>query len=242
MTITPPQAHSYTVDGVRAGLSTYPFPKPRLDDQALVESCRVQAQTWVTSRFRVEVPDELSGPGALADLIAEIQDAAENDAEEERLRHLDNAYEAALHAYHERGSGYLLGTLFSLISAGATIVDAPDDPRRRAPFEDRMPVVDERALIETVRVQLNTWAPALLKVPTWAPGEIASVVDLSDVIALVADAAQAAYGHPDDDSMRGMAHLANARAHSLKAGYGHGAPHVLAALDALVLATANLIQ
>ncbi|MFF8195648.1 hypothetical protein ACF05L_33345 [Streptomyces bobili] len=44
----------------------------------------------------------------------------------------------------------------------------------------------------------------------------------------------------DDDSIRGMARLANAYAHALKAGYGQGDAHLFAALGSLVLAAASL--
>jgi hypothetical protein len=37
-----------------------------------------------------------------------------------------------------------------------------------------------------------------------------------------------------------MAHLANALAHGLEAGYGHGDAYVFAALGSLVLAAASL--
>jgi hypothetical protein len=68
-----------------------------------------------------------------------------------------------------------------------------------------------------------------------------NAADLSDVLADVIGAAEAKHGDTDDDSsIRGMAHLANARAHGLKAGHGHGDAHLLAALNSLVLAAASL--
>ncbi|MER7688730.1 hypothetical protein [Streptomyces sp. NPDC097610] len=241
---------SYATDGITAGLGTYPHPKPVMDTGALVEACRVQARTWVTRAYGVRVPDELPGAGALADLIAEVTDAAwrsrdsvADDANATRygFAHLDNAYPAALRARLGRGDGYLLGALFSLISAGAALRSGFEDAALMDPFSGHMPVLDDSALIETARVQLNTWAPAVLQTRPYAAGEIKDAPTLSDVIADVLDAAQARYGDMDDDtSIRSMAHLANARAHSLKAGYSHGDAYVFAALGSLVLAAASL--
>ncbi|MGP3951311.1 hypothetical protein [Streptomyces sp. 7N604] len=239
---------TYVTDGIAAGLSTYPHPKPVMDTGALVEACRVQARPWVTRRFGVMVPAELSGPGALVDLIAEVTDAAEHDPDSTEddatmngLEHLDNPHDEALRAYHGHGNGYLLGALFSLISASGALSEGYRDAGLMDPFCGRLSAVDESALIETVRVQLNTWAPAVLETPSYADGEITSAPALSEVIAQVVDAAQAKYGDmDDDDSIRGMAHLAGARAHSLKAASGHGDAYVFAALGSLVLAAASL--
>ncbi|MGW0846779.1 hypothetical protein ACWD26_43035 [Streptomyces sp. NPDC002787] len=239
---------SYAADGITAGLSTYPHPKPVMDTGALVEACRVQARTWVTRTYGVRVPDELSGAGALADLIGEVTDWAEHDPDNPEgdatlygLAHLENAHADALRAYHGHGDGYLLGALFSLISAGAALYDGFEDVSLMDPFDGRMPVLDESALIETVRVQLNTWAPTWLQTLPYAAGEIKDAPALSDVIGDVLNTAQARYGDmDDDDSIRGMAHLANARAHGLKAGYSHGNAYVFAALGSLVLAAASL--
>lgn len=239
---------SYTTDGITAGLSTYPHRKPVMDTGALVEACRVQARTWVTRAYGVLIPDALTGADALADLITQISRAAlcdpdttEDDATLYGLAHLDNAYADALRANQGYGDGYLLGALFSIISAGAALYDGFEDVSLMDPFDGRMPVLDESALIEAARVQLNTWTPAVLQTPAYAAGEIEDAPALSDVIAVVLDAAQARYGDIDDDtSIRGMAHLANARAHGLKAGYSHGNAYVFAALGSLVLAAASL--
>jgi hypothetical protein len=216
---------------------------------ALVEACRVQLRTWVTRTVGVGVPSELSGAGALSDLTKEItQTIAElcgpdtvDDATLYGLAHLDSAYADTLRAHQGHGDGYLLGALFSLISADAALYRGFKDASLMDPFSGRMPVLDESALIETVRVQLNTWAPAALHTCPHAAGEIKDAPALSDVLGTTLDAAQALYGDmDDDDSIRGMAHLANARAHGLKAGYGHGDAHVSAALGSLILAAANL--
>ncbi|MGW1039552.1 hypothetical protein [Streptomyces sp. bgisy153] len=239
-------ATSYTADGITAGLSTYPHRKPVMDTGALVEACRVQARTWVTRTYGVRVPDELSGAGALADLIAEVTDWAEHDPDNPEgdatlygLAHLASAHADAHWAHHGHSDAHLLGALFSLISAGAALYDGFEDVSLMDPFDGRMPVVDERALIETVRVQLNTWAPAILETPSYAAGEIKDAPALSDVIADVLDVAQDRYGDmDDDDSIRAMGHLANARAHALKAGRGHGDAYLFAALGSLVLVAA----
>ncbi|KNE83303.1 hypothetical protein AB0B04_19055 [Streptomyces xinghaiensis] len=239
--------------GVVARLGTYPHRAPVMDEGALVEACRVQAGTWVTRRFDVAVPAELSGTGALVDLTAAICDAAGDTPDWATpkgaddgvtwygLAHLDNAHADALRAYHGHGDAHLLGALYSLISAGAALRGGCGDVRGMDPFEDRLPVLDEQALIQTVRVQLNTWIPAVLEIPGYAAEEIRSAAGLSDVLEQVADAARAAFGGMDDgDSIRGMTHLAHARAHGLKAGYGDGDAFVFAALGSLVLAAACL--
>ena len=240
-------ATTYAADGITAGISNYPLPKPVMDTVAFVEACRVQARTWVTRVYGVRVPESLSGAGALADLIAEVADAAEHDPQtakgdvtENLSAYLDTAHTYALWAYHDHGDGYLLGVLFCLIKAAAAQNGGVlADTGQTDPFGGRTPLADEAALIETVRAQLNTWAPDLLGTPSY--GQITGAPAVSDVIAEVLDAAQARYGDLDDgDSIRGMAHLANARAYGLKAGYGHGDAYVFAALGSLVLAAANL--
>ncbi|MFE7157014.1 hypothetical protein [Streptomyces sp. NPDC057636] len=239
---------AYVADGIAAGRSTFPHPKPNMDANALVEACRVQASTWVTGEFGVTVPAQLSWLGALVELIAGVIDAAEplpgaieTDTTWYGLAQLDNAHGHALRAYHDHDDSYLLGCLFALINARAALLDGYSDVSVTDLFDGRLPSLDEPTLIETIRIQLNTWVPTLFVVPVWAPGDLASGPHLSDAIAHVLDAAQAAYGDmDDDDSVRGMAHLANARAHSLKVGYGHGDAELFAVLQALVLVAANL--
>lgn len=239
---------TYVADGIKAGLSAYPHPRPAIDTGALVEACRVQARTWVTITVGVRVPDTLSGAGDLADLIRQVADAAVHsldgaslDSVLYGLAHMNVAYADALRAHQGHGDSYLLGCLFSLISGGAALSDGFEDVALMDPFGGPVPMLDESALIETVRVQLNTWAPYVLQTRPQAAGQIKDAPALSDAIAGVLDAAQDRYGDMDDDtSIRGMAHLANARAHGLKAGYGHGDAYLLAALGSLVLAAANL--
>lgn len=241
-------ANPYTTDGIRAGLSTYPHPKPVINAGVLIEACRVQARTWATRACGARIPDHLSGATALAALIAEIADAAEchpdraeDDAAMYGIAHLTSAHADALRASHGHGDGYLLGALFSLISAGAALERGFEGASLMEPFTGRMPVLDESALIETARVQLNTWTPQVLQAPEYAPERIKDAPALSDVIAEVLDAAEARYGDMDDDnSIQGMAHLANARAHGLKAAYGHGNAYLLALLHPLICASASL--
>ncbi|HLU97056.1 MAG TPA: hypothetical protein VKZ89_09485 [Thermobifida alba] len=243
-------ASTYAADAIAAGMSTYPHPKPILDTGALAEVIRVQFLTWAG----IQVPDPETVAAAPADSIARLLGEltervhlygveADGDAEPWGLAHLFNAHADALYAAHGRGDAHLLGTLYSLIAARAHLRDGHEGRFELDPFGGDRYTINEKALIETIRVQLTTWVPdtfgTIVQIPErW---EMRHAADLSDFIANVIGSAEAKYGDMDDlDSIRGMAHLANARAHGLKAGYGHGDAHLLAALGSLVLAAAIL--
>lgn len=245
---------TYTADAIAAGTSTYPHPKPVLYTGALAEAIRVQLRTWVTAElgFTVPTPEMLTaGPAdSIARLLGEITEhvhhhgvQARGDAEPWGLAHLFHAHADGLYAAHGRGDAYLLGTLYSLIAARAHLRDSHEERIELNPFGGHRPTVNESALIETTRVQLTTWVHhtfgTIVQLPErW---ELHDAAGLSDVLANVIGAAEAKYGDmDDDDSIRGMAHLANARAHGLKAGHGHGDAHLFAALNSLVLAAASL--
>ncbi|MGW2421477.1 hypothetical protein ACWC0C_19885 [Streptomyces sp. NPDC001709] len=245
---------TYVADGIAAGMSTYQHPKPVLDAEALAEAIRVQLRTWVTAELGITVPAPEAIAAAPADsvsrLIADVAERvrvwgveAEGDAEAWGIAHLFNAHADGLYAAHGRGDTHLLGALYSLIVARAYLRDGYEGRFELDPFNDDQRKISEAALIETVRVQLATWAPATFGTVVQIPArwEMRTAADLSDLIADVIQTAEAKYGDmDDDDSIRGMAHLANARAHGLKAGYGHGDAYVFAALGSLVLAAANL--
>lgn len=245
---------TFTADAIAAGLSTYPHPKPVLYTGALAEAIRVQLRTWVTAElgFTVPAPKTLTDKPAdsIARLLGEITAhvnhfgvlQASGDAEPWGLAHLFHAHADTLYAANGRGDAYLLGALYSLIAARAHLRDGHQGRIELTPFGGHQPAVDESALIETARVQLTTWVPdtfGTVQLPErW---ELHDAADLSDVLADVIGAAEAKYGDMDDDnSICGMAHLANARAHGLKAGHGHGDAHLFAALNSLVLAAASL--
>ncbi|MFE2850187.1 hypothetical protein ACFXJO_03540 [Streptomyces lavendulae] len=244
---------TFTADAKAAGLSTYPHPKPVLHTGALAEAIRVQLRTWVTAElgFTVPAPKTLTdNPAAsIARLLGEITEQvhhfgvqARGDAEPWGLTHLFHAHADGLYAAHGRGDAYLLGALYSLIAARAHLRDGHQERIELTPFGGHRPAVDESALIETARVQLTTWVPdtfGTVQLPErW---ELHDAADLSDALADVIGDAEAKYGDMDDDnSIRGMAHLANARAHGLKAGHGHGDAHLFATLNSLVLAAASL--
>ncbi|WP_327411233.1 hypothetical protein OG458_41595 (plasmid) [Streptomyces sp. NBC_01281] len=244
---------TYAANGIAVGMSTYPHSKPVLDTSTLAEAIRVQLRTWVTAElgFTVPAPEMITaGPAdGVARLLGEITDhvhlygvQAGGDAEPWGYAHLFHAHADALYAAHGCGDAYLLGALYSLIAARAHLRDSYEGRIELDPFGSRR-AVDERALIETVRVQLTTWVPdtsgTIVQLPDrW---ELKVAADLSDVLGDVIGAAEAKYGDmDDDDSIRGMAHLANARAYGLKAGYGHGDANLFAALNSLVLAGASL--
>jgi len=245
---------TYTADGIAAGRSLYPHPKPVLDTASLAEAIRVQARTWVTAAFGLTVPGPEAVATAPAETIAQfLGEVAEHvhiwgveaggDAEPWGIAHLLNAHADSLYAAHGGGDGYLLGALYSLIAARAHVRDGHEGKYELDPFADDRRPLNETALIETIRMQLSTWVPdtvgTVVQIPArWGIGYAA---DLSDVIGDVIGAAEAKYGDmDDDDSIQGMAHLANARAHGLKAGYGHGDAYLFAALGSLVLAAAAL--
>ncbi|MFD8897610.1 hypothetical protein [Streptomyces ardesiacus] len=246
-------ASTYTADAIATGMSTYPHPKPHLDKGALAEAVRVQLRTWVTAEFEITIPTSemvTAVPAeSIAWLLGEITEhvhlhgvEADGDAEAWGLAHLFNAHADGLYAAHGRGDAYLLGALYSLIAARAHLRDGHEGRFELDPFGGDRHTINEKALIETVRVQLTTWVPdtfgTIVQIPErW---EMRHAADLSDFLANVIGSAKAKYGDMDDDSIRGMAHLANARAHGLKAGYGHGDPHLFAALNSLILAAANL--
>jgi type IV secretory pathway TrbD component len=247
-------ASTYTADAIAAGMSTYPHPKQVLDTGALAEAIRVQLRTWVTVEFGVTVPTPEMVAAAPADSIAQILGEitehvhlwgvkAGGDAEPWGIAHLFNAHADSLYAANGRGDAHLLGALYSLIAARAHLRDGHEGRFELDPFADERRTVNETTLIETIRVQLATWVPAAFGTVVRLPRrwEMRDAADLSDVIGDVIGAAEATYdGMDDDDSIRGMAHLANARAHGLKAGYSHGDAHLFAVLGALVLAAAAL--
>ncbi|MFJ5820040.1 hypothetical protein ACIQGT_40075 [Streptomyces sp. NPDC093108] len=244
---------AYTADATAAGLGTYPHPKPVLHTGALAAAIRVQLRTWVPAElgFTVPSPKLTAEPAdSIARVLGEITEHVEVyaadtgvNAEPWGLTHLFHAHADSLYAAHGRGDAYLLGALYSLIAARAHIRDHYEGRIELDPFGGHRPTVDESALIETARVQLTTWVPdtfgTIVPLPErWALHDAA---DLSDLLADVLGAGEAKYGDmDDDDSIRGMGHLANARAHGLKAGYGHGDDHLFATLNSLVLAAASL--
>ncbi|MFE9252824.1 hypothetical protein [Streptomyces sp. NPDC007088] len=245
---------TFTSDATAAGLSTFPHPKPVLDTGALAEAIRVQLRTWVTAElgFTVPAPEMLTTKPAdsIARLLGKITKhvqlyGADTGvyAEPWGLAHLFHAHADGLYAARGRGDAYLLGALYSLIAARAHIRDHYEGRIELDPFGSHRPAVDDSALVETARVQLTTWVPhtfgTIVQLPErW---ELHAAADLSDLLADVIGAGEAKYGDvDDDDSIRGMAHLANARAHGLKAGYSHGDAHLFAALNSLVLAAASL--
>ncbi|MEU9761860.1 hypothetical protein AB0D98_19365 [Streptomyces sp. NPDC047987] len=247
-------ASTYTAAGIAAGMSTYPHPKPVLDTGALAEAIRVQLCTWVAAEFGITVPTPemvTAGPAdSTAQLLGEITEhvnvygvETDGDAEPWGIAHLCHAHADSLHAAHGHRDAYLLGALYSLIAARAHLKDGYEGQFELDPFGGNRRTINERALIETIRVQLATWAPdtfgTIVQLPErW---EMRCAADLSDAIANVMGTAEAKYGDlDDDDSIRGLAHLANARAHGLKAAHGHGDAHLLAALNSLVLAAASL--
>lgn len=243
----------YTAYAIAVGTSTSPRPKPVLDTGALAEAIRVQLRTWVTAELGFTVPLSETVAAAPADrtarLLGELTDHVhhygvdmDGDAEPWGLAHLFNAHADALYAAHGRGDGHLLGALYSLIAARAHLRDGYEGRFELDPFGADRYTINESALIETVRVQLATWVHhtfgTIVQLPErW---ELNDAADLSDLIGEVLGSAEAKYGDMDDDSIRGMAHLATARAHGLKAGYGHGDAHLFAALNSLVLAAASL--
>ncbi|MCZ1012027.1 hypothetical protein [Streptomyces lydicus] len=247
-------ARTYTADGIAAGTSTYPHPKPVLDTRALAEAIRMQLCTWVTAEFGIIVPTPemvAAAPAAsIAQFLGEIAEhvhiwgvETDGDAEPWGIAHLFNAHADGLYAAHGRGDAHLLGALYSLIVARAHLRDGYEGRFELDPFADDLRSLNETALIETVRVQLATWVPATFGTIVQLPErwEMRHAAELSDVLGVVIGAAEAKYGDMDDDSIQGgMAHLANARAHGLKAGYGHGDAHLAASLGALVLAAAVL--
>ncbi|MFD7867011.1 hypothetical protein [Streptomyces sp. NPDC059783] len=237
-----------------AGLSHYPHPKPVLHTGALAEAIRVQLRTWVTAELGFTVPAPETLPAKPADSTARLlgkitehvqlygADTGVN-AEPWGLAHLFHAHADSLYAAQGRGDAYLLGALYSLVAARAHIRDHSKGRIELDPFGGHRPTIDDSALIETARVQLTTWAPYTFGTVVQLPErwKLHDAADLSDVLADVLAAGEAKYGDMDDDnSIRGMAHLANARAHGLKAAYGHGDAHLFAALNSLVLAAACL--
>ncbi|MFE0778066.1 hypothetical protein [Streptomyces sp. NPDC058861] len=245
---------TYTADAVAAGLSTYPHPKPVLYTGALAEAIHVQLRTWVTAElgFTVPAPKTLTAEPAksIARLLGELTEHVHHfgvpvsgDAESWGLAHLFHAHADGLYAAHGRGDAYLLGALYSLIAARAHLGNRYEGRIELDPFRDHRPIVDENALIETARMQLTTWVHDTFGTIVHLPErwELHDAADLSDLLADVIGAGEAKYGGADDDnSLRGMAHLANARAHGLKASYGHGDAHLFAALNSLILAAASL--
>jgi hypothetical protein len=245
---------TYTADAVAAGLSLYPHPKPVLHTAALAEAIRVQLRTWVPAElgFTIPAPEILTAEPAdsIARLLGEITEHVQLysadtgvNAEPWGLAHLFHAHADGLYAAHGRGDAYLLGALYSLIAVRAHIRDHYEGRIELDPFGGHRPTVDESALIETARVQLTTWVSDAFGtiVPLPERWELHDAADLSDLLGDVIGAGEAKYGDmDDDDSIRGMAHLANARAHGLKAAYGGGDAHLFAALNSLVLAAATL--
>ncbi|MFD8671033.1 hypothetical protein ACFV1U_37420 [Streptomyces microflavus] len=254
MTKTPETTIStFTADAVAAGLSTYPHPKPVLHTGELAAAIRVQLRTWVPAElgFTVPAPELTADPAdSIARVLGEITEHVQLygadtgvNAEPWGLAHLFHAHADGLYAAQGRGDAYLLGALYSLIAARAHLRDHYEGRIELDPFGGHRPTVDDSALIETARVQLTTWVPETFGTIVQLPErwELHHAADMSDVLADVIGAGEAKYGDmDDDDSIRGMAHLANARAHGLKAGYGHGDAHLFAALNSLVLAAASL--
>lgn len=250
--MTETSSTTYAADGIAAGTSTYPYSKPVLDSGVLAEAVRVQLGTWVTAEFGITVPSPETVAAAPAESVSRFLAGvaerswgagADGDAEAWGVAHLFYAHAESLYAAQGRGDAYLLGALYSLIAARAHLRDGYEGRFELSPFGNDRRTINEMALVETVRVQVATWAPAtfgtIVQIP--ARWEMRTAADLSDFIADVTGTAEAKYGDmDDDDSIRGMAHLANARAHGLKAGYGHGDAYVLAALGSLVLAAVNL--
>lgn len=247
-------ASTYTADGIAAGTSAYPHPKPVLDTEALAEAIRVQLRTWVTAEFGITVPtperDTARPADSTAQLLGEITEhvhlhgvETDGDAEPWGIAHLLNAHADSLYAAHGNGDAYLLGALYSLIAARAHLRDGYEGRFELDPFGGDRRTINDRALIETIRVQLATWAPDTFGTVVQLPErwQMRCAADLSDAIGNVIGAAEGKYGDADDDdSTRGMAHLANARAHGLKAAHGYGDAHLFAALSSLVLAAASL--
>ncbi|MGZ2355695.1 hypothetical protein LRE75_03145 [Streptomyces sp. 372A] len=245
---------TFTADAAAAGLGTYPHPKPVLHTDALAEAIRVQLQTWVTAEMGVTVsgPELLAAVGSahgIAGLLGVVNDhvrlygvQASGIAEPWGIAHLLHAQADALYAAQGRGDAYLLAVLYSVIAARAHLRDGYEGLIELDLFGGNRPTIDESALIEIVRVQLTTWVPDMLGtiVPLPQRWALQNTADLSDLLADVIGAAEAKYGDMDDDSLRAMAHLANARAHGLKAAYGHGDAHLFAALYSLILASASL--
>ncbi|WP_405968899.1 hypothetical protein OG613_47295 (plasmid) [Streptomyces sp. NBC_00015] len=247
------ETRTYVADGIAAGRSTYPHRKPVMDTPALAEAIRVQLCTWATSAFGTTIPDpeQLSEPDAVSRLVSNVAeqarisgfDSADTDADAWGMAHLFNADAHSLRAAQGHGDAYLLAALYSLICARAYLRDSYTGRLELNPFASDRMELDEATLIETIRVQVATWAPetfgTVVAVPNrWAMREAA---DLSDFIADVIRAGEGKYGDmDDDDSIRGMAHLANAYGYALKAGYGHGDTHLFAAVGSLVLAAASL--
>ncbi|MFI1203543.1 hypothetical protein ACH4VR_29625 [Streptomyces sp. NPDC020883] len=237
--------------GVRAARSGFLLPHPALDTAALIESIRVQLRTWVVSAYGVRVPE----PGVLvttADLsvfISRVTLAAkesgvcQDGAVGWGMAQLFHAEVDALRAAQGGDSrAYLLGTLYSLIGARAGLLNGDDYPTTLAlsPFPGHVPALNEASLIETIRAQVLIFlkTPGVYMPQRW---QMRDAADLSGFIAEVAQAAEALYGDmDDDDSIRGLGHLINARAHALKAAYNHGNRYLFAALDSLILAVANL--
>ncbi|RNG27167.1 hypothetical protein [Streptomyces botrytidirepellens] len=247
------ETHTYIVDGIAAGRSTYLYPKPIMDTPALAEAIRVQLRTWATSTFGTIIPgpEEIREANAASRMVFDVAeqariwgvDEAEADVEAWGMAHLFNADANSMRAAQGHGDAYLLGALYSLICARAYLRDSYTGRFALDPFASDLPQIDEAALSETIRVQVATWAPetfgTIVTIPDrWAVCEAPA---LSDFIADVMHAGAGKYGDmDDDDSMRGMAHLANAYGHVLKAAYGHGDVYLFAALGSLVLAAENL--
>ncbi|MGW3932903.1 hypothetical protein ACWECC_33140 [Streptomyces microflavus] len=247
-------ARTYTADAIAAGLSTYPYPEPALDTSALAQAIGVQLATWVGATFGLAAPTAQaladrpleSITRFLGELTAHVHlhgVEVEGDAGPWGVAHLFTARAAALDAGRGSEDAPLLGVLYSCITARAHLRDGHEGHLALDPFGEDQHALTEKALIETVRVQLATWVPDTFGTIVQIPGRSAMrhAADLSDVLGDVLGAGEAKYGDMEDDSsIRGMAHLANARTHGLKAGYGHGDAHVFAALGSLVLAAANL--
>ncbi|MFF7117413.1 hypothetical protein ACFY91_34595 [Streptomyces albogriseolus] len=155
---------------IATGMSTYPQPKPVLDAGTLAEAIRVQLRTWVTVEFGITVPAPEMGTARPADstaqLLGEITEhvhlygvEADGDAEPWGIAHLLNAHADSLYAARGHGDAYLLGALYSLIAARAHLRDGYEGRIELDPFGGDRRTVNERALIETARVQIATWAP-----------------------------------------------------------------------------------
>ncbi|NEC96233.1 hypothetical protein G3I57_13070 [Streptomyces albidoflavus] len=254
-TTTTPTPSSYAADGIAAGTRVYPYPTaPAMDTAALAEIIRVQATTWVPREFGIMV----SGPrgfaaaptGAVSQLFGLLTEQVHvwgvsvgGDAEPWGIAHLLSGHADALWAVQGRGDAHLLGALYSLIAARAHLHEGHEGAVSLDPFADDRRPLDEMALIETIRVQLATCAPVTFTLAGQIPErwEMRDAADLSDLLGAVLDAAEAAHGdRTDTDSVRGMAHLANARAHGLRAAYGHGDAYLVGALNSLILAAASL--